>query len=396
MEASSITSDDAATPGPDNIWTVEELEAAACATTGLDDFGGDDYREGLGVLLESYSNEAGLTALGRKINHAMLRGALGARQLCEAAARRYPGHAAVQIERPIVVTGLPRTGTTALHRLLCEDPGHQGLELWLTEAPQPRPARETWAADPAFQRIDERYRRHNVANPEFMGVHYVSADTVEECWQLLRQSMLSISFETLAHVPGYSNWLAGQDWTVAYRRHRRNLQVIGLGDARRWALKSPSHLFSLPALLEVYPDAMIVQTHRDPTRVIASMSSLAAQATTGQSDVFQGHVIGRTHLDLWARGAERFMADRERYHPAQFMDVRYEAFVADPIGTVEMIYAHFGLRLSAEARSAMTALHAESASGERQPAHRYELADFGLTAGEVDERFSCYRNAYGV
>jgi hypothetical protein len=134
---------------------------------------------------------------------------------------------------PIFVIGLPRTGTTALHRLLAADPGYQGLELWLTQAPQPRPPRETWAGDPVFAQLQEAYAQYHVEHPEFVGVHYIAADRVEECWQLLRQSMRSVSFECLAHLPAYSAWLAGQDWTAAYRRHRRNLQLIGLPGAGR-------------------------------------------------------------------------------------------------------------------------------------------------------------------
>jgi hypothetical protein len=294
----------------------------------------------------------------------------------------------VVIERPIFVTGLPRTGTTALHRLLTADPAHQGLELWLTEVPQPRPPREAWAGDPAFRRIQAAYERHHVSHPEFMGVHYMAADQVEECWQLLRQSMRSVSYECLAHLPSYSAWLAGQDWTGAYRRHRRNLQLIGLPDrGRRWVLKNPSHLFALDALLRVYPDALVIQTHRAPRTAIASVCSLAAQASAGWSTVFTGEVIGRDQLELWARGLERFMAVRARHDPAQFHDVSYDEFVKHPIQTVAAIYAHFGLPLSAAARDAMRALHTQGAPAPARPAHRYALSDFGLTDGQVDERF---------
>ena len=195
----------------------------------------------------------------------MLRGALAARLFSEAAWQANPGYAQVRIDRPVFVTGLPRTGTTALHRLLAADPAHQGLAMWLAEVPQPRPPREAWPADPVFQYIQAACERHHAEHPEFMAVHYVAADQVEECWQLLRQSMRSISWECLAHLPTYSAWLAVQDWTDAYRRHRRNLQLIGLPEAgRRWVLKNPSHLFALDALLAVYPDALVIQTHRDP------------------------------------------------------------------------------------------------------------------------------------
>jgi hypothetical protein len=377
------------TQGRETVGTVEDLHASASRITGLDDFGEDDYLDGLKVLLESYAEDAGLTPLGNKAQRAMLRGALAARQFSEAAWRRHPEHADAPVERPIFVTGLPRTGTTALHRLLTADPAHQGLDLWLAEVPQPRPPRETWADDPVFQAIDAGYRRHHIENPEFMGVHYISADSVEECWQLLRQSMLSISFECLAHLPTYSEWLAGRDWTPAYRRHRRNLRLIGLNDpGRRWVLKNPSHLFALDALLDVYPDALIVQTHRDPRTAMASMCSLAAHATAGWSDVFTGAVIGRDQLELWSRGLELFRAERARRDPAQFVDVHYDDFVRDPVATAEGIYRHFGLPFGDDARTAMTNLHKESATGAARPSHRYALEDFGLTPEQVEERFA--------
>jgi hypothetical protein len=371
----------------DSVGTVADLHESATRVTGLTDFGVDDYTDGLTVLLESYARDAGLTPLGRKAARAGVRGALAARLLAEAGWAAHPEHAVVPIERPIFVTGLPRSGTTALHRLLTADPAHQGLELWLAEVPQPRPPRYTWAANPVFQRIEAAYARHHVEHPEFMGVHYIAADTVEECWQLLRQTMRSVAFECLAHLPTYSSWLAGQDWTGPYRRHRRALQLIGLHDAaRRWVLKNPSHLVALDALLAAYPDALIVQTHREPSAVVGSMCSLAAQATEGWSTTFRNEVIGAGQLELWARGLREFAAARARHDPARFLDVDYVDFTADPIGTVESVYARFGLPYSGAAADAIRALHA-AAAGPARPAHRYALPDFGLTASQVDERF---------
>ena len=200
------------------VGTADNLHASASRITGLADFGPDDYTDGLAVLVESYARDAELTPAGEKATRALLRGALMARLLGEAGWQAHPGYAEVAVERPVFVTGLPRTGTTALHRLLVADPAHQGLELWLAEAPQPRPPRAAWADDPVFQYIAAACARHHVEHPEFMGVHYVAADQVEECWQLLRQSMRSVSFECLAHLPTYSAWLRDQDWTGAYRR----------------------------------------------------------------------------------------------------------------------------------------------------------------------------------
>ncbi len=372
----------------DSVGTVGDLHESASKITGLTDFGVDDYRDGLTVLLESYAREAGLTQLGQKVARAGLRGALAARLISEAGWAAHPEHAARPISRPIFVTGLPRSGTTALHRLLTADPAHQGLELWLAEVPQPRPPRDTWAANPVFARIQAGYARHHVEHPEFMGVHYIAADTVEECWQLLRQTMRSVAFECLAHLPTYSAWLASQDWIGPYRRHRRLLQLIGLPDVgRRWVLKNPSHLFALDALLAVYPDALVIQTHREPSAVIGSMCSLAAQATEGWSATFLSKIIGTDQLELWARGLREFSAARARHDPGRFFDVDYADFTADPVGTVESVYARFGLPYSGAAADAIRALRVEAAGGAARPRHRYALADFGLTAQQVIERF---------
>lgn len=377
------------------VGTVEDLHESATKLTGLTDFGDTAYREGLGVLLDSYANDEQLTALGNKVKRSELRGALVARLLSEAAFKQYPDCANVPIERPIFVTGLTRTGTTAMHRLLCADPSAQGLEQWLCEVPQPRPPRETWADNPIFQHIQAGFDQFHAANPDFAGVHYINADVVEECWQLLRQSAMSISYESLGHVPTYSAWLARQDWVPAYRRHRRNLQLIGLNDAgKRWVLKNPSHLFALDALLEVYPDALIVQTHRDPRALIPSSCSLSALATRGYSTKFVGDVIGRDQIEMLSRGVSLFMQARARHDPARFCDVQFEDLSRDPVGAVRGVYEHFGLRWTDEVQAAVEAENSAAHSGPRAPAHRYTLSDFGLSEAEVDERFADYVTAH--
>jgi Sulfotransferase family len=371
------------------IATVAELRAKASRITGLSDFGADDYTDGLTVLLESFSREAGLTETGQKAARAMLRGALVARLLSEAGFAAHPRYSSVPVTRPIFVTGLPRTGTTFLHRLLVSDPAHQGLELWLAEAPQPRPPRSEWAGNPAYQFVADGIARHQAAHPSFGVVHELGADQVEECWQLLRQSMRSVSFECLAHLPSYSSWLAGQDWLGPYQRHRRNLQLIGLRDGdRRWVLKNPSHLFALDALMSVYPDALVIVTHRSPEVAMASMCSLAEHASAGWSTTFRGPVIGADQLSLWSSGLARFAQARTRYAPGQFFDVAYDDLVADPMGTVKGVYEAFGLSLTAAAANAMRAVLPSGGTGARRPEHRYTLADFGLSAAEVAAAFA--------
>jgi hypothetical protein len=383
--------------GRTNVGTVDDLHASAIKACGLDDFGADDdnYREALGVLLDSYAREAGFAELGSKMSRFFVRNALVARLLSEAAWKQYPQHADVAIERPIFVTGLPRTGTTALHRLLAADPMHQGLEQWLCEMPQPRPARETWPQNPVYQQIQAGFEKFYAAKPDFAGVHYIAADAVEECWQLLRQSAMSVSYESLAHVPTYSAWLSEQDWTSAYRRHRRNLALIGANEPqKRWVLKNPSHLFALDALLAVYPDAIVVQTHREMRTTLASSCSLSALATEGYSTRFVGATIGHDQLDLLGRGAELFMAARERHDATHFYDVAFDDLARDAVGTVEAIYRHFGLPWTDETRAAVVAEDVAGKSGRRAPSHRYSLADFGLTEAQVDDRFAEYAARY--
>jgi hypothetical protein len=372
-----------------DVGTVDDLHASATKACGLDDFGvDDDYREALAVLLESYRRDADLTELGSKMQRFFVRNALVARLVSEAAFKQYPQHVDVPIERPIFVTGLPRTGTTVIHRLLTADPRHQGLQLWLAEFPQPRPPRETWSENPVFAQLDAQFTKAHDENPDYTGLHYMTADEVEECWQLLRQSLHSVSYETLAHLPTYSQWLAKQDWTKSYRRHRKNLQLIGLNDAeKRWVLKNPSHLFALDALFATYPDALVVQCHRPAETIMASMCSLAQHTTEGWSNSFVGAQIGEDALETWSRGLQRFNGVRAEHDPAQFYDLDYFEFVKDPIASVEGAYRQFGIDFPDEARSAMERSHEESKQGPRAPKHTYSLADYGLTPEAVKERF---------
>ncbi|SOX53857.1 sulfotransferase [Mycobacterium ahvazicum] len=372
------------------VGTVDDLCAQAIQRAGHSDFGADEdnFREALSVLLDSYEREAGFTPLGATMTRHYLLGGLVARLLSEAAWKRHPSHANVSIERPIFVTGLPRTGTTALHRLLGADPAHQGLELWLAEYPQPRPPREDWDSYPEYRQLQAYYAKAHRENPEFLGLHYIAEDVLEECWQLLRQSVHSVSYESLAHVPTYAQWLSNQDWAPSYRRHRRNLQLIGLNDAsKRWVLKNPSHLFSIDAIFETYPDALIVQCHRPPETLLPSMCSLAEHSTKGWSNTFSREQIGHDTLDTWSRAIERFTSSRAKYNPNQFYDVDYFDFVAAPVDTVRTIYEHFGFPLTEEAVSAIGSAHEESQLDHRAPKHRYSLDDYGLTPDAVKARF---------
>jgi hypothetical protein len=260
--------------------------------------------------------------------------------------------------------------------------------MWLTQVPQPRPPRETWADDPVFTMLDAAFREHHEANPELAGIHYMRADTVEECWQLLRQSMTTEAYVYLAHVPEYAAWLRAADRVAAYRRYRRNLQLIGLNDpGKRWVLKNPSHMGALPALLEVFPDALVVQCHRDPVESVASACSLAATTTAGWSTSFVGEQIGVDVLDQQAWEWRACVAARSRAATGTFVDVEYTELVSDPLGVVRRIHAELDLPWDEATQRAVEADVVESRSGPRAPRHDYALADYGLSESEVRAAF---------
>lgn len=372
----------------DSVGTVEDLHAAASRMTGLEDFGPDEYLEPLGVLLRSLESSAGLTGVGNTMQRSFLRGALAARLLSEKGFADHPAYADVAVRRPLFVTGIQRSGTTVLQRLLHADPRAQGLEMWLTQVPQPRPPRETWVADPVHAMLEQGFAQHHAENPELAGIHYMTADTVEECWQLLRQSLTTTAFPALAHVPEYTGWLRAADWVPAYQRYLRNLQLIGLNDpGKRWVLKNPSHLDALPALLSVFPDALVVETHRDPVVAIGSACSLAATTSRGWSTVFAGEQLGADVLDLLATGARLARAARAAADPGRFLDVEYDDLVADPAGVVRRVYGTFDLRWDETVEAAVAEEAAASRSGHRAPRHDYALSDYGLTEEQVRAAF---------
>jgi hypothetical protein len=372
----------------------EALHEAARAATGLADFGGDDYREGLRVLLRSWDEEADLSAIGRASSWELARAALVARLRSQDGWRRRPDCLRLPIRRPLFVIALPRTGSTALHRLLACDPQVQGLDLWLTVAPKPRPPRAEWPRDPDFAELDAALRAQFESQPGLRAIHEMDAGAPDECWRLNNQCFASTSFECLARVPSYSRWWSKFDMRPVYRRHRDQLRLLGANDPdKRWLLKDASHLFAVDAILEAYPDACIVQSHRDPARVIPSVCSLNRAFRVGTDRAFDARGHGADQLEFWARGVERALAVRRASDPKQFFDLDFRDIDADPFGAVQRIYAHFGLELAPEASRAMRRHCAENPRG-KHGTHAYTTEEFGLEAGRIRERFSTYLDAF--
>ena len=377
-------------------WRAEALLDAAREATGLFDFGDERFREGLLVLCDAYQEEAQLTPFGRMLAQGTLVGTLASRLSVEDAWQRNPELLGSAIRRPIFVLGLPRTGTTALHHLLAQDPANQVLEYWLAAAPGPRPPRSAWARDPRYKSAVRELRMMYFLDPSLKAVHLMMADGPEECRHLLAQSLLDDTFDSNATVPSYTKWFARQDVRPAYARHRDVLKLIQSSEApRRWVLKYPAHLRNLPVLFETYPDACVVQTHRDPGRVLPSICSLVA----GWRALYEGrvdeHSIGSWQLDMWSTIMRDAIPARDALNPDQFFDLPFAELVGDPVAAVRRVYAHFGFELSAEAERRMRDWHAENPQG-KHGVHRYSAAQFGLSEDEMARRFAPYVERFEV
>ena len=381
---------------PGFLDSIESFHARARATRGLDDFGEDDYSEALARLCRSLDEDARLSPLGVSAFEAMIIDALEARLMVEEGWKRSPEAAHAAIRSPLFIIGLPRTGTTALHHLIAQDPAIQALEHWLQRTPKPRPPRADWPRDPdylaAVARVDAIFER----SPEMRAIHEIEADLPDECWNTFSQNFVHSSYQANADVSQYASWWLGSDLTPVYRRHRRTAQLIGHREPeKRWLFKDATHLFDLAALLEVYPDARIVQTHRDPVQLIPSVCSLCGAARRALNEEMDAEEFGQSTLELWQHSIFAMMQTREGRDSAQFYDLRFDDFVQDPIAAIQGIYRHFGIDETPAAWQAMRRFRAEHPK-DRHGGHAYSLESWGLDAEDIARRFAPYTETYGI
>jgi hypothetical protein len=374
----------------------DALHEEARKATGLDDFGDPSYQEGLAILLESLDEDENLSPLGRGIYRGQLVNILATRLRVEARLKDRPDVLDIEVRRPIVITGLVRTGSTALHCLMGQDPGIQKLEYWLAAEPQPRPPRDTWAAHPDFETARKELDFLYDTTPDLMAVHEMKADWPEECRHILQQCFTDDRFETSATLPRYNEWYHGTPHPETYRRHKMLIQLIGSTDPeRRWLLKYPVHLRQLGALFDVYPDACIVQTHRDPRTVMASYASFISKIRRMHQREVDTAYIAREQMESWAHAAEAGMRFRDEQGEAQFLDLQFRDFMADPIGSVKHIYAHFDQTLSPEGEKQLQAWQDEHPQG-KHGQHTYEKKEIGVSEEEILERFAEYMKRYDL
>jgi len=370
---------------------VEELEElASSAAGGLTDFGSDDYRVGLQVLVDaaSTSPHAG-AALDERVRRSSV-AVLISRLASQAGWTARPECLAAPLAPLVVVVGLPRSGTTALHQILAADPAYQWIPAWLAPRPRPRPPQSNWGENADYRALIAAYQA-NGPNP----FHDIAPGDPEECLQVMSQSFVSMLWVSSAAVPDYHEWFIDQDERASYRRYADNLRLIGADDPdRTWLLKNPSHTFGMAAMLAEFPDAVFVHIYRDPVESIVSGCSLIASMGLG-AGTFTPSELGAHRLRIWSLAAERMEAARSAVTDRVFVDVDYRAFVADPVAAVREVYASLSRPLAPEAERAMRQWMRERPK-DKHGVHRYQAADFGLTDTEIRDRMAAYIEHYGI
>ena len=369
---------------------ADALHARAIADTGLDDFGPDDYRERLDVYLAALHDIDGMHAPGIVNFFGQLSQWLKNRLLLTDLLTRHPEIHNVELLPPVVIAGLPRTGTTHLHNLLGAAPSFRTLPYWESFEPFPLPSEEGIEPDPRAARMDIAVTVMNTLMPHFALMHEMTTEHVHEEIQLLANDFSTMFMETLAYVPRWESYYLAHDQTSTYEYLATQLKALQfLRGGRRWLLKSPQHLEQLPVLDKVFPGVAVVCTHRDPVPVAISMvAMLAYTARTHRSpvpveDIAAGW-IDRLELMLAA-----LVGDRDVIPPDRSIDVSFDDFMADQLGVAEQVYGLVGEPMTDEVRAAM----AEYLGGHQRGRLGKVLTScemFGLNEDDLRERFAPY------
>jgi hypothetical protein len=380
--------------------TRESLVRSARKQSGLVDLGADfdepATREALRRLLESLDGEADLHPFGRMIIRGTLVGALVTRMRLEELSNQHPELAAMPVERPVFISGLPRTGTTLLHRLLGCEPRLRPLLSW--EALTPAPLGEAQVGsgpDPRMRLAETAERALRYLSPGSFAIHPVEADGYEEDVLLQDGSFMSPTVDATLPVPTYSAWLHATDQRPMYRYFRRLIQLLLWQRQGTYLGKTPHHLENLPTLLEVFPSARVIVTHRDPAVVVPSFCSMMAHARRIFSNDVNLHDVGRQFHAKQLKGVSAAMSARSSLPAESFVDVHYADLMVDPMKEVRRIYDFLGYDLGPETLEAMNAYRRQNPK-DRRGVHRYGPEPFGLTREQLDSDFAPYRDHHGI
>jgi len=382
--------------------SVDDVLAAAKRKSGLSDFGDEAFMEPLEILVDSINREAALNSVGRIIIRGRIVGVLINKLVAQDAIARHPEILDVRVEAPIVIAGLARTGTTMLHRLIARDPSIRSLASWEAINPAPRVERQPRRGqpDPRFAQAAKAAKGLKYMSPGFFAIHPAEPDAPEEEVILLEQAFLTTTPEAMMNVPTYSEWLEQQDHVPAYRALRRMMQYLqwqrpGPDRRVRWVLKTPHHQEYFDPLLEVFPKATLVHTHRDPLKTSPSLFSMLTHLQMIFSDEVDPNRVANHWLNKIENMIRRTIATRDRVGDRGFVDVSYYDLVKDPMPEVERIYEAAGIALTPDARQAMEASRKVDKQ-HRYGRHQYSLEDFGMTEADVEPRIATYRARFNV
>lgn len=389
-------------------WSPEAILGQAAAETGLDDFGDDLHVEPLSVLAAAMIGEGELSTLGQLSNHGTLVAHAKQKLLAVDLLKRHPEIHEIEIERPVVIAGQGRTGTTHLHNLMSSDAGFRTMPYWESLEPVPPLAEQgtrhgtDFRSDPRYQRCAETLTGLNGALPYFKRMHDMYPEHVHEEIALLAIVYGGMAPETMAVMPTWRDWYLASDQVPYYAFMKTMLQImtfLGRGterEADRWLLKSPQHVERLGDLITVFPDATVVCTHRDPVAVAKSMSTMLTYTSRMSRDPEKLADVGRYWIDRMAR-MFRSMADDRHLVPAdQSVDIRFHEFMADDIATVERIYALADQRFDESTRAAMDAYMADHPRGVHGSVTYHIEEDFGVDTEALAADLAFYVDRFGV
>ncbi|RUP05372.1 MAG: sulfotransferase [Mycobacterium sp.] len=375
---------------PDCPLDAEALCAKASADTGLHDFGPADYRERLDVYLSALRDIDGLHPAGVVNFYGQLLQLLKNRLLLADLLHRHPEINEIELRSPVVIAGLPRTGTTHLHNLLASAPTFRTMPYWESNEPFPLPSEAGTEPDPRRARMDVAVSVINLVMPHFALMHEMTTDHVHEEIQLLANDFSTMLFETLAHVPAWRDYYQSHDQTPHYHYLATQLRAMQfLRGGERWLLKSPQHLEQVPVLNRVFPDSIVVFTHRDPVPVALSMVAMITYSARMHRSPVPVEQIAGYWIDRLEQMLNALVRDRDVIGPDRSVDVRFDDFMADELGVAERLYALAGEPFTDAARAAISRYLAGHQRGRLGTvATSYEM--FGLADDDLRTRFAPY------
>jgi len=375
---------------------------AAIKKTGLKDFGDPSFREGMEAFVNSARREGDLNLVGRIAVREHVINLLTHRLQLQQYWNEHPEFEQQEVRRPLIIVGLPRTGTTALYNLLSQDTDYRMPMGWEVSQPFPLPEKATFETDPRIASVQKQLDIFNKMLPSLHSMHPRAARLPEECQEITAHAFASVGLPTMLTVPSYQEWLVRQDFRNALAFHKRFLKYLQSGFARkRWLLKSPGHVQYLPTLLETYPDAAVVQTHRDPLTVMASVSSITHTVQSFFCDNVDRLSVGRNQLNFWSLLLQKLVEGREILSDRadQFFDVQFQDIINNPLEIVRKTYEHFDFKLKNETEKRMERHLEESRLEkfrEKHGTHRYTPEMFGLDKTRDSKLFSEYCERFKV